>query len=125
MPIDPTQQQVERLVAASSEDATPVDMLNLLRFAADGGQESYATYAAAVLPHIARVNGELVWSGSCTPAVIGPEDDEWDVAFVVRYPSRAKFLEMVTDPGYLEIAKHRSGGLADSRLIPCGPASLA
>ena len=125
MSIDPSAAQVERFVAASGENPDPVFMLNLLRFAPDGGAEAYATYAAAVQPHLERVGAEVAWAGECGPAMIGPEADEWDVAFVVRYPSRANFIEMVSDPAYLEISKHRSGGLADSRLIPCGPATLA
>jgi uncharacterized protein (DUF1330 family) len=122
MHIDPTPAQIARFAATSAEDAAPVFMLNLLRFAPEDGAEGYARYAAAVQPHLARVGGEIQWAGACDQALIGPDDPEWDLVLVVRYPSRAKFLEMVSDPGYREIAQHRTGALADSRLIPCAPA---
>jgi uncharacterized protein (DUF1330 family) len=67
----------------------------------------------------------MMWAGACDDALIGPEGREWDVVAIVRYPSRAAFLEMVSDPSYLEIAEYRSSGLADSRLIPCAEAPAA
>lgn len=124
MHIDPTPEQLQAFVAASAGDTGPVVMLNLLKFAPGGGAEDYATYAAAVQPHLARVGGELAWAGACTPALIGPEEAEWDLVALVRYPSRAAFLEMVTDPDYLAIARHRTSALADSRLVPCVAAPL-
>jgi hypothetical protein len=39
--------------------------------------------------------------------------------FTVRYPSKAAFVAMISDPGYQEIHGHRAAALADSRLIPC------
>ena len=127
--IDPTPAQFEALVAAAGNPA-PVFMLNLLRFAeqarpVDGidgplsGLEMYERYAAETAPHLARVGGEILWAGACTPAVIGPIDGEWDIVAVVRYPSRAAFLEMIGDADYLAISRLRTASLADSRLIPC------
>lgn len=126
MHIDPTPAQVERFVADADADggAEPIFMLNLLRFQADGGQEAYATYAAAAQPHLARVGAQVQWAGACDAALIGPGDPEWDIAAVVRYPSRAAFLAMIQDPDYLAITHHRTAGLADSRLIPCTGTTL-
>jgi uncharacterized protein (DUF1330 family) len=128
--VEPTAEQLEEFMKAAGDPA-PVFMLNLLRFKeradgideADGisGTGAYARYAAATVEHLQRVGGEVVWAGSCGEALIGPPG-EWDAAAVVRYPSRAAFLEMVSDPAYLEIAKHRTAGLADSRLVPCDQA---
>jgi len=127
MHIEPTPAQVQTFVAAADEQ--PLFMLNLLRFKeiADGpllaenisGGEAYGRYAAAVAPHLARVGGELSWAGACSPALIGPEAGEWDLVAIVRYPSRQAFLDMISDPSYLETASLRSAALADSRLIPC------
>jgi uncharacterized protein (DUF1330 family) len=109
-------------------------MLNLLRFKdrADGllesegisGAEAYARYAAETQHHLERVGGEVLWAGACDRALIGPTDGEWDVAAVVRYPSRSAFLEMVADPDYIETSRIRTAALADSRLLPCGEAVL-
>lgn len=132
--IDPTQDQVQELATAAAQDGEPVFMLNLLKFKerADGidaddnisGAEAYGRYAEAVAPHLARVGGQIVWSGVCTGTLIGPAG-EWDVVVVVRYPSRQKFIEMTSDEDYLAIHHHRSAALADSRLVPCQAATVA
>lgn len=133
MHIDPTPEQVQAF-GTQAMNSEPLFMLNLLRFKerADGiaegdhvsGLESYQRYAAAAAEHLDRVGGELIWAGACDPALIGPSDVEWDVAAVVRYPSRAAFLDMVSDAEYLASTTHRSAALADSRLIPCTAAPL-
>lgn len=132
--VEPTPEQLAALVAASQEpgaDQRPIMMLNLLRFAAtadypDGfdaepcsGAEAYGRYAAAVTPFLERAGARPIWGAPAHGTVIGPEEEAWDVAFGVRYPSRAAFIGMVTDPEYLEIAPHRAAALADSRLIIC------
>lgn len=126
MAITPTQAQVEQLIAGESLDG-PVVMLNLLRFKerADGideglsGREAYERYAEATAPFLARVGGRLLLAADAKLMVIGPEALEWDMALMVEYPSREKFLEMATDAGYLQAHEHRSAALADSRLIAC------
>lgn len=123
MYVEPTPEQVETFAAAATDRPEPVFMLNLLRFADDAGTEAYGRYAAAVGGHLERVGGEVVWAGACDAALIGP-DEEWHAAAVVRYPSRSAFLEMVSDAEYLKIARDRSAGLADSRLIPCDGTAL-
>jgi uncharacterized protein (DUF1330 family) len=132
---DPSPDQAHTLAAAAAENTEPVFMLNLLKFketadgidAGDGisGAEAYGRYASAIAPCLAAVGGEIVWSGACSEAVIGPEDKEWDVVAVVRYPSRANFLEMIADETYQAGHRHRSAGLADSRLVPCQGAGVA
>jgi len=131
MHIDPTPDQLQSF-QAQLDDPAPVYMLNLLRFKehADGpdegsaGAEAYMRYSALAADHLARVGGELVWAGGCHDALIGPADREWDVVALVRYPSRAKFVEMVSDPDYLAATAHRTAGLAESRLVPCTKAPL-
>lgn len=127
MAIAPTQAQIERLVAGAETDA-PVIMLNLLRFKeqADGidrglsGREAYERYAEGTAPFLAGVGGRLLLAVEAREMVIGPDALEWDMALMVEYPSRAKFLEMATDAGYLKVHEHRAAALADSRLIACG-----
>jgi uncharacterized protein (DUF1330 family) len=129
--IEPTEAQVARL-AAAAEDG-PVMMVNLLRFkeradgvdAADGisGAEAYARYGAGVLRFLDAAGGRVVLATVATESVIGPYDGEWDMVLAVEYPSRRAFLEMISDPGYLEIHAHRAAALADSRLIACASVS--
>jgi uncharacterized protein (DUF1330 family) len=133
MHIDPTHDQAAAF-QGDADNGEPVFMLNLLRFkehadgvdAADGisGAEAYGRYAANTGKHLARVGGRIVWAGGCHEALIGPGGREWDVAAVVRYPSRTAFLQMVSDPDYLAGTVHRTAGLAESRLIPCSEAPM-
>jgi uncharacterized protein (DUF1330 family) len=125
MPLTPTQAQVERLLASGSQE--PVVMLNLLRFKeqADGidegmsGREAYMLYGEQVAPFLAAVGGRMLNAVAASEVVIGPEEGEWDVAVLVEYPSRARFLEMAGNPDYLAVHAHREAALADSRLIAC------
>jgi len=126
MAVTPTQTQIEQLIAGADPDE-PVIMLNLLRFKeqADGidegisGREAYERYAEATAPFLSRVGGRLLCAVDAKQMVIGPEALEWDMALMVEYPSRHKFLEMATDAGYLQAHEHRAAALADSRLIAC------
>lgn len=119
MHIEPTREQLERLMAGGDG---PVVMLNLLRFSPDGGRESYARYGEGVLPILARIGARVVWQGRADSVVIGDDDvDGWDTVLLVEYPSRQAFLGMVTSPEYQEIAAHRGAALADSRLVACTP----
>jgi uncharacterized protein (DUF1330 family) len=132
MAITPSQAQIEQLVAAADPDE-PVIMLNLLRFKdrADGiddglsGREAYERYGEATAPFLAQVGGRLLLAADAKQMVIGPEALEWDMALMVEYPSRQKFLEMATDPGYLQVHEHRAAALADSRLIACSAVGLS
>ncbi len=125
MPIHPTQEQIQQLI--SSDDAGPIVMLNLLRFKdrADGidegvsGAEAYARYSVAAEQFLRGVGGRLVQAIAPAESVIGPAEPEWDLVLLVQYPSRAKFIEMATNPEYLKVHEHREAALADSRLIAC------
>ena len=116
--IDPTEQQVHDFAVRAAEDVGPIQMVNLLAYVDDGSL--YQEYGVAVLPHLERVGASITYAGSADGILIGGEA-EWDAVVVVRYPSRAAFLEMVGDEGYQEIAHLRTRALRDSRLIPTEP----
>jgi hypothetical protein len=69
------------------------------------------------------VGGRLLLAVEARQMVIGPDELEWDMALMVEYPSRKKFLEMATDADYLRVHEHRAAALTDSRLIACGALS--
>lgn len=110
MPIDPTRRDLERFATEGPEG--PVVMLNLLRFA-DGGRARYAEYLRAAAPFLAAAGGEVVHLGAGATALVG---DAWDAVLLVRYPSRAAFLGMVSDPAYQAITPLRREALADAVL---------
>jgi uncharacterized protein (DUF1330 family) len=111
--IDPTGAQLRALAESGIEG--PIVMLNLLRFAPDGGAERYARYMEAAAPHLDRVGGTLRFLGDAMATVIGGE--EWDEVLLVEYPSCEAFLAMIAEPDYP--SDLRSAALADSRLICC------
>lgn len=131
MSVLPTEHQLAEL--GSSSDDGPVVMLNLLRFKpmADGidegitGAEAYARYSAATEPFLRAVGGRLKVALQSQQTVIGPQEPEWDLVLLVEYPSRARFMEMASNPEYLKIHAHREAALADSRLIACADMTQA
>ncbi|MEO1039175.1 MAG: DUF1330 domain-containing protein [Pseudomonadota bacterium] len=127
--IDPERAVFEAFKALPRDE--PVEMLNLLRLHEraqyeDGreatGLEAYKAYGAQSGPVFERVGGRIVWRGRPQLVLIGPQDENWHLAFVARYPSAGAFLQMVTDPIYQSDAvPHRRAAVLDSRLIRTAP----
>lgn len=115
--IDPTREQISAFAKAPIEG--PVVMLNLLKFKADGGAESYAKYGELAAAHLKRAGGKVLYHGSGRATVIG--DDGWDSVLLVEYPSRQAFLDMVMHPDYQAITHYRTDALLDSRLFCTTP----
>lgn len=122
--VDPERSQFEAFKFLPRDE--PIMMLNLLRFREkakyeDGlevsGAEAYASYGRESAPVFQRVGGEIVWRGWPEVTLIGPQDEQWDLVFIARYPTAGAFLDMVTDPVYREAVKHRQAAVLDSRLI--------
>jgi len=99
-----------------TEEPSPVTMLNLLEFKAEGGRERYAEYGAAVAPLLERAGGRVVFAGEGNPALLG--DGAWDMVLLVEYPSRGAFLEMIGSDDYLAIANLRTDALTRGELHP-------
>ena len=127
--IDPTREQFEQFKQLPRDQ--PVMMLNLVRLLSsanytDGrsatGAEAYANYGKSSDEIFRKVGGEIIWRGKPENVLIGPDDEQWDVAFIARYPTAGAFLAMVTDPNYQAIVFHRQAAVLDSRLIRMGEA---
>ena len=106
--VDPAPEDIQRMLEETGDG--PIFMLNLLRYA-DGTGEAYAEYAVKAQPFLERVGGELLYAGDCGTALVAPDGHEWDAMLVVRYPSKEKFLEMLSIPEYLEVTKLRTKAL--------------
>ena len=111
----------------------PVTMLNLLRFREEAdysafpdlapgapisGREAYDRYVEHTEPFLAALGGELRFLGSGGHYLIGPLDERWDVAMLVRHQSVEAFLGMAQNQEYLAGLGHRVAALEDSRLLP-------
>lgn len=126
--IQPTREQLQAF-AGQPDDGAPIVMLNLLRYRAQAdyaqhpqqtpcsGRDAFKRYAKQSIACIEAVGGKVLFIGAALATVIGPEAEQWDEMFLVRYPSRRAFLDMIASAEYLAIVFHRSAALEDSRLV--------
>ena len=105
-------------------DAGPVVMLNLMRFrerSLDGngsGWDAYLRYSAHTIKLIQARGGTIIWTGNAEGVALGvPDQHRWDYVALVRYPSRAAFLDMMTSPDYATANVERENGCADHAII--------
>jgi hypothetical protein len=129
--LEPTQEQGRAFFTRHIEGS--VVMLNLLRFraAADysgapglepklpiSGEEAYRLYMEHTLPFLTASGGEILFYGRGGDYFIGPGEERWDAAMLVRQSSVESFLAFASNPAYLAGIGHRAAALEDSRLLP-------
>jgi uncharacterized protein (DUF1330 family) len=132
--IDPDRQAWEAFKALPGDQ--PIQMLNLVKLKPQAeyppdhpdhgkglsGLDAYRAYGRTSAEVFKRVGGRQIWAGKPQVLVTGPQDvEQWDLAFIAEYPSARAFMEMVRDPEYREHVKHRTAGVADSRLLCLSP----
>jgi hypothetical protein len=133
MPDDGAEQLAARLRPwAEADDGKPTYMLNLNRYFAElrphpGEPEFSATPVEAHGHYHRRLAGKWLRNASY-PIFIGrpqgeplvqaqPSQERWDSVWIVRYPSRRKFLELLTWPGYADAEPYKSIAL-EHDLVP-------
>lgn len=136
--LEPTQDAGRQFV--QRDLSGPVVMLNLLRFreTADysghpglapampiSGAQAFDRYIEHTLPFLRESGGDVLFSGEGGPFLIGPPDERWDMAMLVRQASVASFLSFASHAGYLAGLGHRTAGVTDSRLLPLSEMPLA
>lgn len=129
--LEPTQEAGREFFTRNVQG--PVVMLNLMRFrpladyssapqlAPDRpitGEEAYKLYMDHTLPLLTKSGGEVLFYGSGGKFLIGPSEERWDAAMLVRQASLASFLAFASDQNYLAGMGHRTAALEDSRLLP-------
>jgi hypothetical protein len=129
--LDVTQEQGRAFFARGI--AGSVVMLNLLRFrpianysaapalmpgAPISGEEAYGLYMDHTRPYLTASGGEILFYGRGGDFLIGPANERWDAAMLVRQSSMASFLTFASNQGYLAGMAHRTAALEDSRLLP-------
>jgi uncharacterized protein (DUF1330 family) len=126
MAVMPTPEQFDAFAHHAREGE--VVMINLLHFAPSGdsdtseGADAYRQYGEAAIKMVEARGGRLVWMGRPEHVVIGDtENDRWDLAVLVSYPSRQAFVEMVTTPEYSDVHRDRKRGLDRTVLLACEP----
>jgi uncharacterized protein (DUF1330 family) len=105
-------------------DDAPVVMLNLMRFrekSLDGngsGWDAYLRYSALSIKLIKARGGTIIWTGNAEAvALCVPDRHRWDYVALVRYPTRAAFLDMMISPQYAEANVERDNGCADHAIV--------
>jgi len=129
--LEPTQSSGRSFV--SRQIAGEVVMLNLLRFRdyADysafpqlapqspiSGAAAYDLYIEHTLPHLRKSGGDLIFLGHGGHFLIGPTEERWDAAMLVRQRSVGDFIAFASNPEYMAGIGHRVAALEDSRLLP-------
>ncbi|MBI1650565.1 DUF1330 domain-containing protein [Hyphomicrobium sulfonivorans] len=129
--LEPTQEAGRQFMQRNF--AGPVVMLNLLRLrvVADyssypelapvmpiSGAQAYERYIEHTLPFLRASGGEILFLGEAGHFLIGPADERWDLAMLVRQASAGAFVSFASDTGYLAGLGHRSAAVEDSRLLP-------
>ena len=116
------QLNVDHLKAVT--DDTAVTMLNLMRFrerSLDGNGSSwdaYLRYSALAIKLIKARGGSIIWTGRAEAVALGtPDAHRWDYVALVRYPSRAAFLEMMTSSEYAAANIERENGCAEHAIV--------
>jgi len=90
--------EVNAELIASLPDAGPVVMVNLLRLRDRG---AYKRYSELTMPLIKARGGTVLWAGNGEAVAFGDaQADRWDYVVLVRYPSRAAFLDMLRSSEY-------------------------
>src|SRR6516165_4832544 len=122
--LGPTTEQLVALTARPAD--APVLMVNLLKFKASGGLESYQRYGREVAPHLDRVGATVRYAGTAPGVIIGDgERPWWDAILVVEYPTPQAIIDMVTTPEYAKVHEHRAAALQRGDLIATSAWSIA
>jgi uncharacterized protein (DUF1330 family) len=123
--IEPDETQLATLLKEAADSDAPVTMINLLQFGPNGA-ENYQRYAKEVQPFLESVGARVLYAGNASHVVAGEVDRPWwDAIVVVRYPSRAAFVAMASNPDYRERAHvHREAALKSTHLIATDPWQL-
>ena len=129
--LEPTEESGATLMARNI--VGEVLMLNLLRFkesadySADpglapeepiSGREAFQKYIEHTLPFLKESGGALVLLGEGGKYLIGPQEERWDLAMLVRQKSLSDFVAFASNRDYLSGLGHRTAALEDSRLLP-------
>lgn len=113
--LEPTEEAGRALFSKNIQG--PVVMLNLLRFreVADysthpelapesdvSGEQAYQRYTDHTQSFLEASGGEVLFFGRGGPYFIGPTDEHWDAALLVKQASLQSFLSFATNPEYAQ-----------------------
>lgn len=118
MAVDPQGNDIERFL--QEDPGGPLVMMNLVKFK-EGGRASFAEYANAVMPFMLKAGAQPLYAGDCSTPLVAEPGQTWDAVMLVRYPSRAAFLQMVSDPEYQRFNHLRTAALHEAVMLATLP----
>ena len=131
MHLEPTDDGARRLLQRGIDG--PVLMLNLLRFREEAdysafpelapsqpisGRDAYDRYVRHTIPFLEKSGGSVSLFATGGHYFVGPADERWDLAMLIRQASLADFFAFASNTAYLAGIGHRTAALEDSRLLP-------
>lgn len=128
----PSDSQIAKLLSLPLEE--PVAVLNLFQFndqaqylpedpefntdaANITGEEALAVYSVSAGKYLRDLGGRLVFSTQVDQVMIGSENIQWDRAAIMYFPTRKAFMEMLRDPTFKKISRHRKAALANHYML--------
>ena len=82
------------------------------------GKEAFLKYVEHTLPFLKRSGGELLLLAEGGEYFIGPSDERWDLAMLVKQSSVQSFFAFASDSECMAGIGHRTAAIVDSRLLP-------
>lgn len=82
------------------------------------GRAAYDLYIEHTLPYLEKSGGRLDFLAEGGSWLIGPEDERWDLALLVRQKDMETFFGFEQDADYMKILGHRTAAVEDLRLLP-------
>ena len=129
--LDPSHENVVALIDRNIEG--PISMLNLLKFrdvadyaifpalapaGAISGRAAYDLYMTHTLPILEATGGSISLVGEGGSFFVGPTDERWDLALIVRQTSMEDFFAFASNEEYLTGVGHRTAAVEDTRILP-------
>ncbi len=118
-----------RLATTPADEDGPVWMVNLMSYRAraqyaDGREDAITGREAddryTPIGPLTAVGAEIVFHGEVETQLLG-DQPQWDRIGVVRYPTRASFIEMQSRPDFQELHIHKEAGMAETIVMGCRP----
>lgn len=125
--------EARRILETRPDDDHPFYLVNFIGHRAhavyrDGratdltGAEADALYDLLVLPMLADVGAQPFYVGGVERTLLPGDGAAWDQVAVVLYPSRARFVEMISRPDFRAAVAHKVAGVERTIVLVAEPA---
>ncbi|WP_420138375.1 hypothetical protein [Sphingomonas sp.] len=102
----------------AQDDGQPIFMLNLLRFAPNGGRDMYRDYLEIIAPIVLWHGGAIRFAGENLSALCAEFGQTWDAIALINYPSRSAFADLIADPDYAAAEVLQRDAIAEAVFHP-------